>query len=312
MDVTYCYNISTVDGLIKVTAANAGLTSPETLNITLGEGTYDTLVPQSLLGMPSHDLLDAGVASVSNDLDEHNPLAVGTHTIKWILYDTCHTAMDSCYQTVVVNFSPCEGVTYHGHFYGAKRIGYQCWLTEDLRNTKDAAGNTIADFHSFNESAENLDKFGYLYSWYSAVGVAEGDNDTVPTTHTADDGTEYVQGICPTGWAVPSQHDVTVLNTTVGSVDNLKDPSTAYWLPGYEGFNPGTGFNARGGGRYNAALNRYEGLLTAYHFWEADQTIGNIDIMSGCIAYYCDSISIVEPNQKNDRKSVRCIRKVAP
>jgi uncharacterized protein (TIGR02145 family) len=185
-------------------------------------------------------------------------------------------------------------------------------LTENLRNTKDAAGNTIADFHSYKENTENLDKFGYLYSWYSAVGVAEGDNDAVPATYTADDGTEYIQGICPTGWAVPSQHDVTVLNTTAGTVDNLKDPSAGYWLPGYEGFNPGTGFNARGGGRYNATLNRYEGLLTAYHFWEADQTIGTLDIMSACITYYCDSVLIVEPNQKNDRKGVRCIRKVAP
>ena len=185
-------------------------------------------------------------------------------------------------------------------------------MTENLRNTKDAAGNTIADFHSYKENTENLDKFGYLYSWYSAVGVAEGDNDAVPATYTADDGTEYIQGICPTGWAVPSQHDVTVLNTTAGTVDNLKDPSAGYWLPGYEGFNPGTGFNARGGGRYNATLNRYEGLLTAYHFWEADQTIGALDIMSACITYYCDSVLIVEPNQKNDRKSVRCIRKVAP
>jgi uncharacterized protein (TIGR02145 family) len=310
-DVTSNYAISTVDGLLKVTPAT-GLICPPTLNISLYEGSGDTLVSASQLGTATHSLVTAGKATISNDLDAHNPMAVGTHTIKWILYDTCHTAMDSCYQTVVVNFSPCEGVTYHGHFYGAKRIGYQCWLTEDLRNETDAAGNTIADFHSYKENTENLDKFGYLYSWYSAVGVAEGDNDAVPATYTADDGTEYIQGICPTGWAVPSQHDVTVLNTTAGTVDNLKDPSAGYWLPGYEGFNPGTGFNARGGGRYNATLNRYEGLLTAYHFWEADQTIGALDIMSACITYYCDSVLIVEPNQKNDRKSVRCIRKVAP
>jgi hypothetical protein len=105
---------------------------------------------------------------------------------------------------------------------------------------------------------------------------------------------------------------VTVLNTTAGDVALLKAPSTEYWLPGYEGFDPGTGFNARGGGRYNAALDRYESMKTAFHFWEADQTIGSLSISSGCIAYYCGSVLIVEPNQKNDRKSVRCIRKVAP
>ena len=308
VDVTYCYNISTVDGLIKVTAANAGLTSPETLNITLGEGTYDTLVPQSLLGMPSHDLLDAGVASVSNDLDEHNPLAVGTHTIKWILYDTCHTAMDSCYQTVVVAYSQCVGVTYHNHFYDAKRIGQQCWMTENLRNEIDAAGNPIANYHTFMDDTNHLHKFGYLYTWNSAVGVPEN-STAAPQTFTGDDGQPFVQGICPAGWAVPTEADYSELQLFVGDAMLLKDAGEGYWVPGNGGTLPNSGFNARGGGFFNSAANRYEGILSDYWAWTSDFNAGGVTATSANISYYCNAMTFVEAN-KTDRRSVRCIRKV--
>ena len=311
VDVTYCYNISTVDGLIKVTAANAGLTSPETLNITLGEGTYDTLVPQSLLGMPSHDLLDAGVASVSNDLDEQNPLTVGTHTIKWILYDTCHTAMDSCYQTVVVNFSPCEGVTYHGHFYDAKRIGYQCWMTENLRNETDAEGHPIANRHAYKEIPENLDKFGYLYSWYSAMNVPEGDDTAIPADSIGDNGRPYVQGICPTGWAVGDHQDFSVLFDTVNNTTLLKDAGDGYWLPEFGGTLPNTGFNARANGLFNSAAHRFEDLLTGAHFWLPESGTAAGTATSAVLQYYC-SDGLFQQNPKGDLKGVRCIRKVAP
>jgi uncharacterized protein (TIGR02145 family) len=308
VDVTYCYNISTVDGLIKVTAANAGLTSPETLNITLGEGTYDTLVPQSLLGMPSHDLLDAGVASVSNDLDEQNPLTVGTHTIKWILYDTCHTAMDSCYQTVVVTYSQCVGVTYHNHFYDAKRIGQQCWMTENLRNETDAAGNPIANYHTFMDDTNNLHKFGYLYTWNSAVGVPEN-STAAPQTFTGGNGQPFVQGICPAGWAVPTEADYSELQLFVGDAMLLKDAGEGYWIPGNGGTLPNSGFNARGGGFFNSAANRYEGILSDYWAWTSDFNAGGVTATSANISYYCNAMTFVEAN-KTDRRSVRCIRKV--
>ena len=220
--------------------------------------------------------------------------------------------MTTCEQTVTVDYTPCVGVNYHGHFYDAVRIGYQCWLKENLRNETDAADHAIADYHAYQDNTTYFNQFGYLYSWYSAVGVTEGDVYASPATHIADNGTEYVQGICPAGWAVPSQNDVSVLNTTAGDVSVLKEASTEYWLPGLEGVYPGTGFNARGGGRYNAALHRYEDRLAAFHFWESNHTMGSLSIESACIYLSCNSVLIVEPNQKNDRKNVRCIRKVAP
>ena len=98
-----------------------------------------------------------------------------------------------------------------------------------------------------------------------------------------------------------------------GSMSQLKDWNTEYWQSGYEGDNPGTGFNARGGGWYNSALHRYEDIKTGYHFWKADAPgieafTSTSTVISCLISYYCDTI-LEETSNKTDMRSVRCIRK---
>jgi uncharacterized protein (TIGR02145 family) len=309
VDVTSNYAISTVNGLLKVTPATTGLSCPPTLKITLKEGSGDTLVPASQLGTATHDLVDAGVATVSNDLS-NNPLSVGTYNVTWTLYDACDSAMTTCEQTVMVDYAPCEGVTYKGHPYGAKRIGHQCWLTENLRNETDADNESIADFHAYKENPDNYDKFGYLYSWYSAVGVPEGNDATPLQTSIGENGQPFVQGICPTGWAVPSLDDYNELVSFVSDVALLKTAADGYWLPGMGGTLPNYEFEARAGGRYNSALSRYEDLMTGFCAWTTDLASGSGTATGVNITYYCDSSFAVQAN-KADRRSVRCIRKNA-
>jgi len=312
VDVTSSYNITTVDGLLKVTRETDGLTSPNALHITLTEDTYDTLISQSLLGTPNCSLLEAGVGVVSNDLDEHNPLTAGTHTITWILFDTCQTAMDTCYQTVEVVYTPCVGVEYYDHLYTAERIGFQCWMTENLRNTLNSQEETIANYHAYKENSDNIAKFGYLYSWYSAMNVTENDNSAALTYSIGDNGQPYVQGICPNGWAVGSLQDYTALLATVGDSEPLKDAGDGYWLPSFGGTLPNSGFNARGNGFYNSVSQRYEDLLTGAHFWMPESaTADGVTVNNFVLQYYCPDAKF-QHNPKGDRKGVRCIRKVAP
>ena len=279
---------------------------PAAQTFTLVEGTSQMSLTESQLGTPT---LEGGAAIPSYVTASSNiaglTLTEGDHSVTWTFSDANGYEMATCTQTVTVQYAPCDTITYLGYYYPAKRIGSQCWLTENLR------ADIGADYHSYKDESGNYDKFGYLYSWYTAMGVDEGDVNAVPTPAlTADNGTQYFQGICPAGWAVPSMSDIAELSNYVGTVSRLKDPSTQYWLPGYEGDTEGnTDFNARGAGRYNAANNRYEDLMTGFHFWAADATPGSITLLSACIAYHCDTIILTEPNQKNDRKSVRCIRK---
>ena len=188
-----------------------------------------------------------------------------------------------------------------GHEYTYKRIGSQCWFTEDLREE-------VGDHHPYKDNDANLEKFGYLYSWYTAAGVPEGNNNA-PTTHIGDDGEPYVQGICPEGWSIGCQADYEILNSYATDVKFLKSTSTQYWQSGMEGETPSTGFDARGGGWYNSSLGRYEDLMTNYRFWTSNSAPGSTIATGGVINYYCDGI-MFEPSQKADRRSVRCIRKV--
>jgi uncharacterized protein (TIGR02145 family) len=212
---------------------------------------------------------------------------------------------------VTVEYSPCEGVTYHGHFYDAKRIGYQCWMTENLRNDTTAAGHAIANYHAYKDSEDNLDKFGYLYSWYSAMDIPENNNTVAPVESNGDNGQPYMQGICPDGWAVGNLHDFTMLFATVGDATLLKDAGDGYWLPEFGGTLPNGGFNARANGLFNSAAHRFEDLLTGAHFWMPETGTAAGTAASAVLQYYC-SDGLFQQNPKGDLKGVRCIRKVAP
>ena len=284
------------------------LNCPEQLSIVLLEGTADTSLTDAQLGTINNELVAAGVATVKSNINTLNPLSVGTYTVTWTIYDIAGTAMTTCDQTVVVEYAPCQAVSYNGYTYPAKRIGHQCWLTENLRTVKDAEGNTIADYHAYKDNATNLQKFGYLYTWYSAVGVAENNNNASPATQIGANGQSYVQGICPDGWAVPTIADYQELYDTIVDVLLLKDAGDDYWYPGLGGVTPNSGFNSRAGGFYHSAMGRYEDILTGDHYWKADNVPGSSSAAMGNVNYFCDS-SANNQAPKADRRSVRCVKK---
>jgi len=305
-DVTSSYDISTVNGTLTVTPITTGFDCPASLPITLNEGTADTTLTATQLGTPTlNGSALPDYVTASSDLAAQNPLAEGTHTITWTLRDNCGNAMTTCTQTVEVSYQPCEGtVTMANSSYHYKRIGHQCWFTENLREE-------TGEHHAYKDNAANVADYGYLYSWYTTVGVTEGDDNAEPDNTTVGaDGQHYVQGICPDGWSVGSASDYATLNAAV-PVNLLKDPSTQYWLNGYEGTPGGSGFNARGSGWFNSALNRYEDFKTGFHFWNSDSTPGSSTASAGTVNYYCDSIA-TETASKRDLRSVRCVRKVNP
>ena len=231
---------------------------------------------------------------------EGTPLAMGVNHITWTLSTPEGAELATCEQTVTVNYSQCLGVdNYDGYNYGAVRIGSQCWLTENLHNTVDAFGNPIEGSPLFDDEA-NIEKFGLLYTWYTAVGVAEGEQPAEGN----------VQGICPTGWHVPSHADIMVLKSYVdGTVRNLRDldPMHQYWIDGAQGVEPNYGFQSRGSGRYNSTTGRYEEHLTREFYWESTSNPGSTVIEVAGVTYFCDDI-MLENSSRNDKRSVRCLR----
>ena len=105
---------------------------------------------------------------------------------------------------------------YDNNVYNTVQIGEQCWMKENMRATHYSNGTAIIDSISQISSAPrayydagHATNYGYLYNWSAAKGVGV---DAVSANN---------QGICPTGWHVPSDGEWTELTQYVGSQSNF-------------------------------------------------------------------------------------------
>ena len=87
-----------------------------------------------------------------------------------------------------------------GNVYQTVIIGDQEWMAENLRTTRDADGNDITRYCYVNNT-ENCNLYGGLYTWHTVMN-GQSSSSINPSG---------VQGICPTGWYVPSHHEWTQL-----------------------------------------------------------------------------------------------------
>ena len=103
------------------------------------------------------------------------------------------------------------------NIYNTVLIGTQCWMKENLRTTKYADGTsisngsttstTIAYWYYPNNDAFYKTTYGLLYNWKAVMG----------NSSSSSSNPSGVQGICPTGWHVPSDAEWTQLTDYVGS-----------------------------------------------------------------------------------------------
>lgn len=110
---------------------------------------------------------------------------------------------------------PCPGTPtvsdVDGNTYATVQIGSQCWMAENLRTTKYADGTAIAQGSSTsttmgywyypNNDSINKSTYGLLYNWKAVMG----------TSSSSSSNPSGVQGVCPTGWHVPSDAEWTQL-----------------------------------------------------------------------------------------------------
>lgn len=195
---------------------------------------------------------------------------------------------------------------YDGNTYNTVMIGKQCWMKENLRTTHYANGSSISlgniSKYSFtyayryqpDDNSSNVSTYGYLYNWPAVMHGASG-SEANPSG---------VQGICPSGWHVPSEAEWRQLKDYVGSQskfvcggnrDNIAKAlsSTAGWSSQYRALgesryvnnnfecsignnlsaNNGTGFSALPAGEFYASEDgeNYEynmyGFGTEADFW---------------------------------------------
>jgi len=223
----------------------------------------------------------------------------------WYVSSTKGTVFNINSSGVLTSVNTCSGTTYvrdyDGNYYGTAVIGTQTWFTENLRTTRYNNGTTIpyvtnpttwkntssGAYCAYNNSIDNC--FGYLYNWYA----------------TSNGG-----GLCPTGWHVPTNAELTTLSTYLGGNSvaggKMKTAGFVWWNSPNDGATNSSGFNAYPAGRrlYNGNFN-YFGKTTS--FWSQTNGSGLNFKKLVQLEYDNDNLDFQE-DDPNNGYSIRCIK----
>ena len=129
---------------------------------------------------------------------------------------------------------------YDGSTYNTIKIGNQWWMTENLKTTHYANGTEIQLVENTNDwdnlgiknkamcyydnSSTNANVYGALYTWVAAMNGANS-SSLNPSN---------VQGVCPSGWHLPSDEEWKQLEMYIGMSQTDADDT------GYRGTNEGS------------------------------------------------------------------------
>ena len=261
-----------------------------------------------------------------------NNLPEGIYTLtKTSLVTGCatDTVISIVVEAVGSDGQPCPGAPtvtdIDGNVYNTVQIGAQCWMKENLRVTHYADGSNIPDGDCSSITTTTTDPYyyintnldaatyGYYYNWLAAMHGAASSNAN-PSN---------VQGVCPTGWHLPSDAEWSQLTNYVsgqseytcgGNSNNIAKAlasETGWWdnsdecTPGDQSIfaNNATGFSAVPADNCYGPTFEFAGATSFWSSTEDGPDHARTRYMSYTIAAVPQSYS----NKYNGR-SVRCLR----
>ena len=197
--------------------------------------------------------------------------------------------------------------------YQYKTIGTQVWMTENLAYLPSVVGpgtgsTSEAYYYVYGydgtdiaaaKATANYTTYGVLYNWTAAMAGA---------TSSASNPSDR-QGVCPSGWHLPSDAEWTTLTSYLGGESvaggKLKEAGTAHWTSPNTGATNESGFTALPGGyRYH---NGTFILIGNYGYWSSS-TEDNVDYAWPRNLRYSGGYVSRVANSKGDGLSVRCVR----
>jgi uncharacterized protein (TIGR02145 family) len=172
------------------------------------------------------------------------------------------------YNTDEKMLNVCDGITWgpavpvtcgnsftdlrDGKIYNTLQIGTQCWMKENMNIGTKIPGNTsqddngIIEKYCYNDLEANCNVYGGLYQWMEAKqqGLISLGNP---------------QGICPTGWHLPTADEFTTLMTFLGgsliSGGKMKESGLVHWATPNASATNSSGFTALPGGNRDGNSN---------------------------------------------------------
>ena len=167
-------------------------------------------------------------------------------------YDGCgYSAVTTLQQTTgTCSFcgSPITDVR-DGKVYNTVLIGTQCWMAENLNigtqinGSQEQTDNSVIEKYCYSDEESNCTIYVGLYQWHELMQYVS---------------TPGVQGLCPTGWHIPTDVEYTTLTTFLGGENvaggKMKSTgtipaATGLWLDPNTGATNSSGFSGIPGGR---------------------------------------------------------------
>ena len=200
--------------------------------------------------------------------------------------------------------TPCDGVptvVYGNMTYNTVQIGTQCWLRENMNigtrrdNTVTQTNNGIIEKYCYSNLESNCDVYGGMYQWNEMMQYVT---------------TEGAQGICPSGWHLPTAVQFATLSTFLGgdvvSGGKLKEAGTDHFISPNGGATNVTGFTGLPAGYCIVdPLNPFVNITKFAYFYTTTQT--GSDVWYRTLAFDAGNMGILE-TYKTIAISVRCLK----
>jgi uncharacterized protein (TIGR02145 family) len=167
-------------------------------------------------------------------------------------------------------------ITYGGQSYNTVQIGTQCWMAKNLNigtridGSGNQTNNSTIEKYCYGDNTSNCDTYGGLYQWDEMMQY-------VTTAGT--------QGICPTGWHLPTDAEWKTMEMHLGMSqaqadatgyrgtdegDKLKEAGTTHWTSLNTGATNSSGFTGLPGG-YRGTGGYFYHLTSYARFWSSSE-----------------------------------------
>jgi len=226
------------------------------------------------------------------DVQRDNPYDSGGNNYQgdWWLSSSSFSGVSSSSATPVVSNCTLNG--------GTVKIGEQVWMKENLNCN-------VSGSKCYNDNESNCATYGRLYNWVTAMNLPSNCNSSscsgqVQPKH---------QGICPSGWHIPSDAEWTTLTDFVSgsSTAGTKLKSSDLWNS-YSGIPKGTddyGFAALPGG-YGYSGGLFNGVGNLGYWWSATEDDADYAYYRS-MNYYNEDVSRGNYDESS-LFSVRCLQ----
>ena len=213
------------------------ITDPECLPPYYTDSSFLDIIPMPTVAFAGEDQID--IEGTSTDLngnvaeigtgfwsifsgdggsiyDNYNPstaftgVAGETYELRWVIFNDCGFTQDYVNVSFADNTFVCGQILYDsrdGQSYPTVEIGGKCYMAANLNigtmltGAANATDNSTIEKFCYADNSSNCDTYGALYQWNEAMNYIT---------------TESTQGICPSGWHIPSDAEVKTLEISLG------------------------------------------------------------------------------------------------